>query len=74
MDYIFILSIDDVVRSFFGDSSRLLDFPGKNQRYWFQRKDENIIKRRANYLNSSWWWWIRTPGKHHRVAVYTWGG
>lgn len=73
MDYIFILSIDEVARSFFGDRSRLLDYPGKNQRYWFQRKDENHTKRRANYLNSSWWWWIRTPGKHHRVAVYIHG-
>lgn len=73
MDYIFILSIDDVVRTYFGDSRRLLDCPGKNQRYWFQRKDENNHKRRANYQHSSWWWWIRTPGKHSRVAVYIHG-
>ncbi|GAU78876.1 DUF6273 domain-containing protein [Fusibacter sp. 3D3] len=72
-DRIFILSIDEVVRTFFGDSSRLLDFPSKNQRYWFQRKDENNIKRRAKYMNSMWWWWIRTPGKHNRVAVYIHG-
>lgn len=73
MDSIFILSIDDVVRTFFGDSSRLLDFPGKNQRYWFQRKDENNAKRRAKFLNSPWWWWIRTPGKNHRAAAYIHG-
>lgn len=73
MDHIFILSIDDVVRTYFGDSSRLLDYPGKNQRYWFQRKDENNIKRRAEFMNSSWWWWIRTPGKNNRVAVYIHG-
>ena len=72
-DYIFILSIDDVVRKFFGDSSRLLDYPGKNQRYWFQRKDENNSRRKANFLHSPWWWWIRTLGKHHRVAVYIHG-
>lgn len=73
MDYIFILSIDDVVRSFFGDSSRLLDYPGKNQRYWFQRKDENNSKRITKFLNSKWWWWIRTPGKNNRVAAYIHG-
>lgn len=73
MDHIFILSIDDVVRTYFGDSSRLLDYPGKNQRYWFQRKDENNIKRRTEFMNSPWWWWIRTPGKNNRVAVYIHG-
>jgi Family of unknown function (DUF6273) len=72
-DKIFILSIDDVVRTYFGDSSRLLDYPGKNQRYWFQRKDENNIKRRTVFFNSSWWWWVRTPGKNNRVAVYIHG-
>ncbi len=72
-DYIFLLSMDNVVRSYFGDSSMLLDFPAKNQRYWFQRKDVNNSKRSALYLNSSWWWWIRTPGKHQRVAVYIHG-
>lgn len=73
MDNIFILSIDDVVRTYFSDSSRLLDYPSKNQRYWFQRKDENNFKRRAAFLNSSWWWWVRTPGKNNRVAVYIHG-
>jgi hypothetical protein len=73
IDKIFILSMDDVVRTYFGDSSRLLDYPSKNQRYWFQRKDENNIKRRAAFLNSPWWWWVRTPGKNNRVAVYIHG-
>lgn len=73
LDSIFILSMDEVVRSYFGDSSRLLDFPKKNQRYWFDRKDENNPKRRTTYLNSIWWWWVRTPGKHQRVAVYIHG-
>ncbi len=72
-DYIFLLSMDDVVRSYFGDSSRLLDFPANNQRYWFQRKDVNNIQRRSRYLKSPWWWWVRTPGKHQRVAVYIHG-
>lgn len=73
-DSIFILSIDEVVRLYFGDSSRLLDSPGKNQRYWFERKDQNNQKRTAIYLNSiGWWWWIRTPGKNNRVAAYIHG-
>lgn len=73
IDKIFLLSIDDVVRKYFGDSSRLLDYPGKNQRYWFQRKDENNMKRKSTFLNCSWWWWLRTPGKNNRVAVYIHG-
>ncbi|HET6784583.1 MAG TPA: DUF6273 domain-containing protein [Erysipelotrichaceae bacterium] len=73
LDKIFILSMDEVVRLYFGDSSKLLDNPAKNQRYWFQRKDENNIKRRSTYMNSIWWWWVRTPGKHNRVAVYIHG-
>lgn len=73
LDKIFILSIDEVVRAYFGDSNRLLDCPGTNQRYWFQRKDENNSKRKSTFLNCSWWWWIRTPGKNNRVAVYIHG-
>lgn len=72
-DYIFLLSMDEVVRSYFGDSSRLLDEPGQNQRYWFQRKDGNNTKRIARYEDSIWWWWLRTPGKNKRVAVYIHG-
>ena len=72
-DRIFLLSMDETVRYYFGNSSRLLDFPAKNQRYWFQRKDENNINRRATYLKASWWWWIRTPGKNNKVAVYIHG-
>lgn len=72
-DLIFILSMEETIKAYFGDSSRLLDFPKKNQRYWFERKDENNPRRRARYLKSSWWWWVRTPGKHQRVAVYIHG-
>lgn len=73
VDSVFLLSLDEVVRLYFGDSSRLLDNPKKNQRYWFDRKDENNIKRRALFLDSSWWWWTRTPGKNNKVAVYVHG-
>ncbi|NSW54232.1 MAG: hypothetical protein HPY85_17150 [Anaerolineae bacterium] len=73
LDRVFLLSLNEVVRSYFGDSSRLLDQPKQNQRYWFERKDENNVKRKALFMDSSWWWWTRTPGKHNRVAVYIHG-
>ena len=72
-DYIFLLSLDECVSLYFGDSSDLLYNKDINQRYWFQRKDSNNILRRATYLNSVWWWWTRTPGKHLRVATYVHG-
>lgn len=72
-DRIFLLSLNEVVRLYFGDSSRLLDNPKKNQRYWFDRKDENNVKRRAFLLESSWWWWTRTPGKNNKVTTYVHG-
>jgi len=72
-DKVFLLSLDEVVRLYFGNSSRLLDSPKPNQRYWFDRKDENNDKRIALFLDSHWWWWIRTPGKNNKVAVYIHG-
>ena len=73
VDRVFLLSLDEVVRLYFGDSSRLLDNPKKNQRYWFDRKDENNIKRRALFIDSPWWWWTRTPGKNNKVSIYIHG-
>lgn len=73
VDMVFLLSLDEVVRRHFGDSSRLLDNPKQNQRYWFDRKDENNEKRKALFLESSWWWWTRSPGKNNRVATYIHG-
>lgn len=72
-DKVFLLSMDECVRKYFGDSSRLLDNPKKNQRYWFDRKDENNGKRTAQFMKGGWWWWTRTPGKHNKVAVYIHG-
>jgi len=72
-DKVFLLSMDECVRKYFGDSSRLLDNPKPNQRYWFDRKDENNSKRKAQFMNGIWWWWTRTPGKHNRVEVYIHG-
>ena len=73
LDRVFLLSMDECVRYYFGDSSRLLDHPKPNQRYWFDRKDENNAKRMALFMDSGWWWWTRTPGKNNKVAVYIHG-
>jgi hypothetical protein len=74
-DSIFLLSIEEVVCQYFGDSSKLLYNPRKNQRYWFERKDENNSKRIARYENESWgsWWWLRSPGRISVKAVYMHG-
>ena len=48
-DKIFLLTIEDVVCKYFGDSSRLLYNPSKNHRYWFQRKVENNIMQRSSF-------------------------
>jgi hypothetical protein len=74
-DSIFLLSIEEAVCKYFGDSSALLHNPGKNQRYWFQRKDENNSKRCARRPDESWhsWWWLRSPGRVSVKAVYIHG-
>lgn len=75
-DSIFLLSMEEVVCQYFGDSSSKLRNPGKNQRYWFQRKDENNPKRIAKLeanQNNIWWWWLRTPGRFNVKAVYIHG-
>ena len=71
-DRIFILSLEELACKYFGDSSALLYNPRKNQRYWYERKDENNGKRRAILLENGWgsWYWIRTPGRFSVKAVY----
>lgn len=73
-DNIFLLSIEEVCR-YFGDSCSKLYNRGKNQRYWFERKDENNSKRIAKLLGEewSWWWWLRSPGRVNIKAVYIHG-
>lgn len=73
-DSIFLLSLDEVCR-YFGDSTEKLYNKGKNQRYWFERKDENNSKRLARLQGSEWcwWWWLRSPGRVNIKAVYIWG-
>lgn len=74
-DKIFLLSIEEVVCKYFGDSSSLLYNKGKNQRYWFQRKDPNNSKRIAKVLEKGYisWWWLRSPGRLNLKAVYIHG-
>lgn len=74
-DSIFLLSIEEVVCQYFGDSSSKLHNPGKNQRYWFERKDENNSKRTAFLAANKGvsWWWLRSPGRVNVKAVYIHG-
>ena len=75
-DSIFLLSIEETVCRYFGDSSSTLYSPGKNQRYWFERKDKNNSKRIARLESrkeGSWWWWLRSPGRVSIKAVYIHG-
>jgi len=73
-DSIFLLSIEEVCK-YFGDSHSKLYNPGKNQRYWFERKDENNSKRIARFGDETWgnWWWLRSPGRVNVKAVYIHG-
>lgn len=73
LDRVFLLSIEEAVCLYFGDSSSKLYNPGKNQRYWFERKDENNSKRIARLKEGIWWWWLRSPGRVNVKAVYIHG-
>ena len=72
-DYIFLLSIEEAVCKYFGDSSKNLENRSDKQRYWFQKKDENNILRRSTFDGYVWWWWLRSPGRDNRRAVYIHG-
>ncbi len=72
-DKIFILNLEEVACKYFGDSSKKLYNKGKNQNYWFQRKDENNDKRIVKVDGRKAWWWIRTPGRVSLKAVYIHG-
>ena len=74
-DRIFLLSLEEATCRYFGDSSSKLYHPGRNQRYWFQRKDENNYRRKAGLEGKEWttWWWLRTPGRVSVKAVYVHG-
>lgn len=73
-DRIFLLSVEEVCK-YFGNSLSKLYNPRKNQRYWFERKDENNSKRIARLQGTEWgsWWWLRSPGRVNVKAVYIHG-
>lgn len=73
LDKIFLLDVEEVVCKYFGDSSANLHNRGKNQKYWFQRKDSNNAKRSARFRGGIWWWWLRSPGRLPVKAVYVHG-
>ena len=60
-DYVFLLSLEEVVR-YFGDSSELSNKPpDEDYIYWISDKYND--DRRARYLNNSWGaWLLRSPG------------
>lgn len=74
LDNIFLLSLEEVC-TYFGDSRSKLQNRGENQRYWYQRKDENNTKRLAilHGKQGCWWWWLRSPGRDGVKAVYIFG-
>ncbi|GHV39487.1 hypothetical protein FACS189490_03180 [Clostridia bacterium] len=71
----FLLSLEEAVCRYFGDSGAKLYNPKKNQRYWFERKDENNGKRLAKlqWKDWYWWYWLRSPGRVGVKAVYIHG-
>ncbi len=68
-DKIFLLSIEEAVCEYFGDSSEELYNRGKSENYWFRKKDKNNNRRVATYKGGIWKWWLRSPG---RVSEKTW--
>ncbi|WP_099205779.1 DUF6273 domain-containing protein [Scatolibacter rhodanostii] len=74
-DNVFLLSLEEAACKYFGDSSANLYHKGKNQRYWFERKDKNNGKRLAMLQDNdwNWWWWLRSPGRVNVKAVYIHG-
>jgi hypothetical protein len=72
-DSIFLLSVEEAVCRYFGDSGSKLRNPGKNQRYWFERKDENNSRRCAKFKGRTTWYWLRSSGRVNKKAVYIHG-
>ena len=72
-DMVFLLSIEEAVCKYFGDSSKCLNDRSPKQRYWFQKKDDNNLLRKARFNETGWWWWLRSPGRDNRRAVYVHG-
>lgn len=73
VDHVFLLSIEEAVCSYFGDSSANLKVPNGKYKYWFSRKDPNNEKRKAQHLDCVWWWWLHSPGRKQAKAAYIHG-
>ncbi len=73
VDRVFLLSIEEAVCMYFGDSSENLHLPNGKYKYWFTRKDANNAKRTSTYLGHAWWWWLRSPGRKQVKAAYVHG-
>lgn len=72
-DHIFLLSLEEVVCHYFGDSKANLENRSAKQKYWFQKKDLNNIKRQTTYDGYVWWWWLRSSGRDNKRAIYIHG-
>ena len=69
-DSIFLLSLDEAVCKYFGDSSAKLYKRNEKHKYWFQSKDENNSKRGATFNGHKNSYWLRSPGRISVKAVY----
>ncbi|MDR1531522.1 MAG: DUF6273 domain-containing protein [Clostridiales bacterium] len=69
-DYVFLLSIEEAVGRYFGDSADKLLNRSPKQNYWFQRKDKNNPLRMSRFEGAGWWWWLRSMGKNNKKAAY----
>jgi hypothetical protein len=75
-DNVFLLSTEEAVCQYFGDSSSKLYNRRKNQKYWLERKDQNNGRRIATLEDNKkqiWWWWLRSPGRVNVKAVFIHG-
>ena len=76
-DSIFLLSLEEAVCKYFGDSSAKLYNRNPKHKYWFQSKDANNSKRAAIFKGheNTYWnsYWLRTPGRNNVKAIYVSG-
>jgi len=72
-DSIFLLSLDEAVCKYFGDSSAKLYNRNPKHKYWFQSKDESNSKRGAIFNGHANSYWLRSPGRINAKAVYVKG-
>ena len=69
-DYIFLLSLEEAVCRYFGDSSAKLYKRNPKHKYWFESRDENNSKRGTTFNGRANSYWLRSPGRINAKAVY----